>query len=77
MSEKIIHLEWVDSTSMQGWVNDYKTPNVNCVSVGLLVSENKESITIASNKSLGFENAYGQYMTIPKCAIKKRKWLKP
>ena len=68
MSKKIkpVRVDWVDSMGHSGW-RDYEPAEMSCVSVGMLYKENKDSIVIALNKSA---YNHGDYMEIPKVAIK-------
>lgn len=73
---KKIHIKWVDSVSTEGWVNNHKDSNLNCETVGFYVSETKDRVKVALNKSHVSDNSYGHYVEIPKGAIKSRRWLK-
>lgn len=65
---EVVRIEWVDSCSDFGW----KTPDANTheshiVSVGILVGQDKDKITISNSRS-----EFGRHLdmlTIPKCAI--------
>jgi len=68
-------IEWVDSTFHHGWQlkQDSDCTFPQCVSVGIFIKEDKESITIAQSESA---DSYGDRITIPKCCIKKVRELK-
>lgn len=75
MSRRLLYLEWVDSTSAHAgsvWLHDDEShvKNLLCKSVGFVVKEDKASITIAGHESV---NHVSGQMTIPKCAITKRR----
>jgi hypothetical protein len=70
----VYYLEWVDSASCRGWTEVERidpSPKV-CRSIGFLVMENKEVITIAGHFSDNPDLCNGD-ITIPKVAIIKRK----
>lgn len=75
----ITYLEWVDSSSFTSRVWTDKNhvvneiPDLTCISIGFMVKETKEFITIVGSTS---PNEYAGIMTIPKCAITKRKNIK-
>ena len=60
-------VEWIDSMSSGGW-HDYKESDLTCYTVGMLYEDKKDRVVIAMNKSA---HGYGDYMEIPKIAIKK------
>lgn len=66
---KIVIVEWVDSMGSSGW-HDYTETNMDCVSAGHLIAVKKDRVVIAMNKSM-HNSTYGDYMEIPKAAIKK------
>ena len=73
---KLVMIRWVDSAFLHGWVDrdSVKTHQPSdCVSVGLLVNEGKEHITIVQSAS---KEQVGDGLTIPKCCIKKMWQLK-
>ena len=77
---KIIYVEWVDSNQFAGWqeVEELKTQRaMHCFSVGWVVAESKDSITLATNiTEENHPTAIYQcngVMTIPKKAIVKSK----
>ena len=73
---KVIVVEWEDSGSNHGWLNegDEKVSICMCETTGFLVDETKDGIAIAQNtsSSKGYK-PYGNVISIPKSAIKKRK----
>tara|TARA_R110000765_G_scaffold113476_1_gene205838 strand:+ start:209 stop:451 length:243 start_codon:yes stop_codon:yes gene_type:complete len=74
---KGIYLQWTDSTGMHGWStlpDDFDLMLIT--SIGVLVSENNKSITIASSKDDQENPKYDGMICIPKHAIVKRKFLK-
>jgi len=70
-------VEWVDSAFVQGWI-DRKVAEghkeSNCVSVGILLYENDERITIVQDTS--DSGNVGDGITIPKSCIKRIRYLK-
>jgi hypothetical protein len=77
---KLVLIEWVDSHEGRGWRSvpeiEKTAELLYCRSVGWLISEDKDCLTIASHLS-GEKNEgiriYGcGDMCIPKCSIKKR-----
>ena len=75
---KLIRIDWVDSQIVSltwQYIADLK-PEISKVStVGFLISEDKEIVTIASSISYkdDSETQIGQIINIPKCCIVKRK----
>lgn len=77
---KFLFVEWVDSCQSGGWqaVEDLKSQrSLHCFSAGWMVSESKDSITLAANVSeknhpTAFYQCNG-VMTIPKKAIVQKK----
>ena len=65
---------WIDSTGTHGW-NSKNEPqgDMNCISVGHLVSKSKDRITIVQNIS---PYQFGNRMEIPLVSVKKIKRLK-
>jgi hypothetical protein len=71
---KLVYLEWVDSSgSTDGWyhLKDFEPNLVWCKSVGWVVYETDEYITVLPH--MGDESQGRGELTIPVCAIKKRK----
>ena len=72
---KLVMIEWVDSVSTGGTVwNDLEDVEAAVVasvqSVGWVLSETKEQITLSPHISESAEQCSGD-LTIPKCAIKR------
>ncbi len=75
---KLVLIQWVDSAFAQGWmsresIDAHKLSK--CISVGLLVAESDEQVTIMQSASVDKEQ-YGDGITIPKCSIKRMRQLK-
>ena len=77
-----VHVTWVDSSGGDtGWevvesLDDVHGNIITCESLGWILKETDEILTIAHNVSDGHSNAEAQFtmgMTIPKVAIIKRK----
>ncbi len=74
---KIVRVEWVDSAFAQGWMDIEQAKNhtiSHCTSVGILVHQDDEKITIM--QSLSDKQDAGDGITIPKCSIKRMRMLK-
>lgn len=65
-------VEWVDSMSTQGW-RDLGGTDIKCQTVGMFVQEDREKVAVCLNKSA---YGYGDYIEIPKVAIKRIRKLK-
>lgn len=76
MEYKIVKIDWIDSCiGPAGWgeKEDYENVTiVKCTTVGFVVQETKEHITIANTVN---EDQLLGVVTIPKCCIKKKKQL--
>lgn len=73
-SESLLWIEWQDSCSTGGfWVGreDAVTKDLSTTSIGWLVDETEDSITIGSHFGKAFALVAG-HVTIPKCAITGR-----
>ncbi len=74
---KIYIIDWIDSASENGWVasNDLGIANIaKCQSVGYLVKETKEHITLAQNRSKDESHyPFGELISIPCVAITKKR----
>lgn len=69
---KLVIIEWVDSAFAQGWMDKCvaKTHKVsNCTSVGVLIQQDSEKITIV--QSISDKDSVGDGITIPKVCIKR------
>ena len=72
--EKILLIDWIDSSSTSGWQSrsECKICICTCKTVGFLVDESKDFICVALNKTTTeTHQPYGDLITIPKIAIKK------
>lgn len=70
---RMVLIKWVDSAFAQGWMSRdaVKSHQLSkCVSVGILVAENDEQITIMQSLSVD-KDQMGDGLTIPKCSIKR------
>lgn len=72
---KVVSIEWLDAASIAGWHTKDALGLVTIRSVGWLVSEDKQKITVAASYDKQ-NDAYGCTVTIPKPWVKKRKVLK-
>lgn len=72
---KAVYLEWTDSSAFKGW--QYPgvdtTPSKIC-SIGYLLEDKPDHIVITT--SLSNTGSFMDALTIPKCAITKRKALR-
>ena len=73
---KIVRVEWVDSTRNGGWHRPSEARDdrdLRCSSVGILVDNTKDEVTVAPNVSWqdGRVNHVCDTMTIPRVAIRK------
>lgn len=78
---KILQIDWIDSASEHGWLSTSEVENrptvAHCQTVGYLVKETKDVVSIAQNRDMdGTHYPFGEIITIPKVAIKKKKILK-
>jgi len=69
---KPVIVEWIDSMSSSGW-HDHRVTDMGCTTVGHYHSEYDDRIVVALNRS---SCGCGDYMEIPKVAIKKVRRLK-
>ena len=75
---KILEITWIDAAGADGWellknVADEKLPLIT--SIGYLVADRKDSLTITMAHDVANSNA-GAWMIIPKVNIKRRRVLK-
>ena len=75
---KMLYVVWVDSqiTSFSWtYVNDIEPKIATVESIGFVVAENKETLTLAGSVSVkdDSENQATQIITIPKCSITKKR----
>ncbi len=72
---KILLVDWYDSVSKGSWQDrdDCKAESLVCQSVGFLVDETKDYLCLALNRvtEAGY-TPFGQLISIPKVAIKRR-----
>ncbi len=69
---KVVLIDWVDSCFEHGWFkDDYKFDISICQSVGIVIQDSKEFITITQSKS--DRDNISDTITIPKVCIKKMK----
>jgi hypothetical protein len=75
--KKIIVIDWVDSIRSFDWtlIEDIDEKLLDCVSVGFLLKETDDCITIAQNYGLEPEQVCN-LITIPKCSIKNIREIK-
>jgi hypothetical protein len=71
-------IDWVDAAANNGWVTEPElettTIPCTCQSLGFLVKETDESITLALSRTTTKGHApYADLITIPKVAIKRTK----
>lgn len=69
----LVVVQWVDSIKTHGWVDIPQDIDTSCQTVGMFIQKQHNYITIALNKSA---YGYGDYMSIPLCAVKKIRRLK-
>lgn len=72
--QKMVKVDWVDSSEWNGWRDDIKDmkPSI-CTTIGYLRSDCKAHIIVASSKS---DNSHCSHMVIPRGCITKIKELK-
>ena len=63
-----VWIEWVDSTRAFGWREPDQHPNLEAISIGILISESDECVTISSSTC---GEMFLDHLTIPRCAITK------
>lgn len=69
---KPVIVRWVDSMGTSGW-RDHKPSDMECTSIGHLISKTKDRVTIAMNSS---HYGDGDFLEIPMVAVKSVKRLK-
>ena len=72
MKYKPVAVYWLDSMGSAGW-HTLKKSDLECVTVGHLYAKDKNRVTIALNRSA---YGYGDYMEIPRKAVRRIKRLK-
>ena len=77
MEKDIVIIEWVDSVRASDWtyVEDVDENPMDCVSVGFLMRETEDSVTIAQNYGLKPEQVCN-LITISKCSIRNIREIK-
>ena len=75
MDYKLVKVNWIDSAQSPGWIykDDLKDFNMQIKSVGYLVKETDESITLVAH--IG-EDSLCSPLQIPKIAIKSQEEIK-
>ena len=73
---KKVYVEWTDSFAQKGWQhrNFLDNRETKICSIGFLIEERSESITIST--SLSTNNSVMDALTIPKRAIFKKRFFK-
>ena len=77
----ILYVEWIDSASSSGWqTKQLQKQNLGCAgcsSCGFFVKETKHTLTLALNRGAYLKKSccgvYGEFISIPKVVITKRK----
>lgn len=74
MKSKIIEIDWIDSSASLGWAEPLPSaPETMTVkSIGFLICEDKDTLTMSAHMVQSKRYCHSP-MTIPKCAIRKRK----
>lgn len=72
---KLTVIEWVDSFGGGHWFHkdEFKPQIAECVTVGIVLAETPEYVTVTSTISENEDEQLYAPMSIPKCCIKKRK----
>ena len=75
---KLVLVEWIDSNRVSGWWNKHdildEKKGVNwCISVGVLIKENKKEVGVCLNQS---GEVWGDVIYIPRCAVRRIRQLK-
>jgi len=72
---KVLYVEWIDATATAGWDKfDRKDATVDlCKSIGFLVKQNKDMISLAAAIS---DKECNAIINIPTLWIKKKKYVK-
>ena len=77
---QIVEIDWVDSARCSGWDSvDSKKREQDvsvCRSVGYLLSSDKEKVRLVSAQSLPPYANVCDGMSIPRCAIRKQRWIR-
>jgi len=73
---RLLYVEWVDSHYRPGWTtDDASSEPLKCVSVGWLIKEDAEGMTLSSNLSVEENKQRCGDITIPTRAILRTKRL--
>lgn len=74
---KIVMIDWVDSVRAFDWtlIDEVDEKSMDCISVGFLLKETDECVTIAQNYGLKPKQVCN-LITIPKCSIKNIREIK-
>lgn len=79
MTRSPVWVSWVDSSSRQGWhdMDGCRIPVMNVETVGWLVSEDAEQITLALSAVFDGTSSHpvAHLICIPQCSIKERRKL--
>ena len=67
-------VEWLDSNSTGGWDASHKITDMSCISVGLLVQKLPDRIVLAQSHEA--DGLYGDFIEIPRVAVKKLRRLR-
>lgn len=68
---EIVFVEWVDSARTSGWCSPEKDEPLMIHSIGLLVRQTKDLITISTSRCAG--GNFVDQLTIPMCSVKRIK----
>jgi len=72
---KLALVEWLDSCGLSGWhVLSENDCISNCISMGLLCSEDEKQVVIAQSKSC--TGSIGDTIAIPRASITRIRYLK-
>lgn len=75
-AKKVVHIQWVDAVGQLGWMKtEHVAPIPLCNTVGYLIGENKDMLTVSATTCDVLDNFSG-CITIPKKMIKKRRMVK-
>ena len=65
---RCVRIEWLDSTMKQGWSLPTKDHDLRCFSVGYLVNEDDDQITVSASWAPE-GGLFADPLTIPKVAV--------
>lgn len=68
-----VRIGWVDSASSHGWLDiEQISPEATmCETVGYFVFRSEHTTVVAQNRGFGKATAFGNYVSIPNCCIRK------